>query len=542
MALVAAVLLALAVLSCGVTDRGRSERLGASAEARAALGPSLPSLPGLETLRGAGGHAGDGEGGDAAGGAESDSEAQGAAPDEGFVRATDAELRARFPRPPPLPDLSARPGEVWVIPIEGTIELGLAPFVERALDEAKDAAVVILDVNTFGGRVDAAVEIRDALLTATVPTVAFVDRRAISAGALISLAANYLVFEPGGTLGAATPIQLGEGGEAKPVGEKMVSYMRSEMRSTAEARGRSGELAEAMVDADVAVPGVTPRGKLLTVTTELAEATGLANAVVPDMPALIRALGLADRPIHHAEINWAERFVRFITDPTVSGILMSLGMLALMIELYTPGFGVAGGIGVLFLALYLGGHLIVGLAGWEELLLVGLGLVLLALEIFVIPGFGVTGVLGIGFLVAGLALTMFGMPLNVAWESGAFSSALTVVLAALLGCFATFPLAVWLLRLTGRLPKPTGGPWLVLQRTMADSHSGHVPDAPSGEGGRVAVGGTGVALTALRPAGKAEVAGELLDVVSEHGWVEKGTPIRVARVEGVRIVVTKVKT
>lgn len=470
--------------------------------------------------------------------------------DPDFVEATPEELLEIFPRPPPLPDLSARPGPIVVVPIHGTIELGLAPFVSRALTQAihegagedgVEASVIILDVNTFGGRVDAAVEIRDAILASTIPTVAFVDRRAISAGALISLAADYIVFAPGGTLGAATPIQVSDG-QANAVGEKMVSYMRSEMRSTAEANGRNGDIAAAMVDADLTVPGVIPRGKLLTVTTDLAEQIGLANAVLDNLEGVIGALGLEGRPVLKPTPNWAEQFARFITDPTVSGILVSLGMLGLMIELYSPGFGIAGAIGVVCLALYLGGHLIVGLAGWEEVILVLGGIVLLGVEVFVIPGFGVAGVLGVCMLIAGLALAMFNTPIGVAWETGALFDAVGVIVLALVAGIMGVPILIWILRSLGVMPKLAHeGGWLVLNKTLADAHSGHRP-APSVEDKAARlVGKEGVALTDLRPAGNARVDGEVLDVVSAHGYIDRGETIRVTAVEGLRIVVAQVK-
>jgi membrane-bound serine protease (ClpP class) len=131
---------------------------------------------------------------------------------------------------------------VYVAPIEGMIDLGLAPFVDRVLREPTDtgAAAVILEINTFSGRMDAAVLIRDALLNSKVPTVAFVNKRAISAGALIALAAEKILMGDGGTIGAATPVQARQPGvPAQPVEEKMVSYVRKEFRATAEARKRA---------------------------------------------------------------------------------------------------------------------------------------------------------------------------------------------------------------------------------------------------------------------------------------------------------------
>ena len=158
------------------------------------------------------------------------------------------------------PAQAARP-IVYQVPVAGTIDLGLAPFIDRTLKEAEasSAAAVVLEIDTFGGRVDAAVLIRDTLLRSRVRTIAFVNKRAISAGALIALAGNTIAMAEGGTIGAATPVEVGPGGPAQPVAEKTVSYMRTEFRSTAEARGRPPELAEAMVDADIEVPGVSEK-------------------------------------------------------------------------------------------------------------------------------------------------------------------------------------------------------------------------------------------------------------------------------------------
>src|SRR5688500_15642482 len=207
---------------------------------------------------------------------------------------------------------------VYVAPVEGIIDLGLAPFVRRVLDEAAEqrAAAVVLEINTFGGRVDAAVLIRDALLRARVRTVAFVNKRAISAGALIGLAAETIAMAEGSTIGAATPVTMGEpGGPAQPVAEKTVSYMRKEFRATAEARKRPPLLAEAMVDADVEVPGVIAKGKLLTLTTEEALQHQVADVRAESVDAVLTFLELSDADVRRASPTWAETLVRFLTHP-----------------------------------------------------------------------------------------------------------------------------------------------------------------------------------------------------------------------------------
>lgn len=454
----------------------------------------------------------------------------------------DADLGAPIPftaQPaPPLPTLDPEGGRglrAVVIPIKGTIDMGLAPFVERVLAESTGAAVVILDVDTFGGRVDAAVKIRDALLRSPIPVVAFVDNRAISAGALISLAADHIVFAPGGSMGAATPVQL-QGGQAAPVEEKTVSYMRSEMRATAEANGRPGVLAEAMVDADVAIEGVIAKGKLLTVTTDEALALGLAAAKHGTVEDILAALGLERAEVVRPEVNWAETVARFLTDPVVAGLLMSIGMLGLLLEFYTPGFGVAGGIGILCLLLFFGGSSIAGLAGWEEVVIFALGVVALGLEVFVIPGFGIAGVIGIGLVGTALVMGLLGMPIGTSWEIGLLGDALTAVVISLLGT------AVALIVVIRFLPGSFLGRWLVLEDTLGGSPDGNAPGpdqpwqaAPSDN--RRHLGRRGVALTPLRPAGRVRLDDEVVDVVSRDRWIDRDTPIKVVQVEGVRVVV-----
>lgn len=420
---------------------------------------------------------------------------------------------------------------VYVAPIEGMIDLGLAPFVNRVLDQAaaEGAAAVILDINTFGGRVDGAVLIRDALLNAKTPTVAFVNKRAISAGALISLAAEKIVMAEGGTIGAATPVQLGEpGSAARPVEEKTVSYVRKEFRATAESRRRPPLIAEAMVDADVAIPGLIEKGKLLTLTTTEALKHKVADFRANTLEEVLKPLGLEGAEIKSFSPHWAENLVRWLTHPVVSSLLISIGMLGIILELRTPGFGIPGMIGLMSLALFLWGHWLVELAGWEELLLLGLGLMLLLLEIFVFPGFGISGILGILALLGGLSLSLVGS--GATWDF--MLEALQRVVVALL---LAFLLSLLMLRVLPRLPF---GRRLVLESGLP-AGEGHATET---EGDRQWVGRTGSAVSPLRPAGIADIAGSRLDVVSEGEFIESGTAITVTKADGGRIVVRRLRT
>jgi membrane-bound serine protease (ClpP class) len=438
-------------------------------------------------------------------------------------------LLAGFTPGAPVSAATPRP-VVYVAPIEGMIDLGLAPFVQRVLDEAAaaDAAAVILVINTFGGRVDAAVLIRDALLGSRVRTVAFVNKRAISAGALISLAAERIAMADGGTIGAATPVEVGApGAPAQPVAEKTVSYMRKEFRATAETRKRPPLLAEAMVDADVEIPGVIDKGKLLTLTTQEALAQGVADVRADTLEAVLAALGLAGAEVRRATQTWAETLVRFLTHPVVSSLLMTIGILGIIVEIRTPGFGVPGALGILSLGLFFWGHWLVRLAGWEELLLVGAGVLLLAVELFVTPGFGVTGVLGLVALVSGLGLSLVG-------AGATWTVVVTAVGQVAVSLLVAIAVSLALLRVLPHLPF---GRRLVLETELAAGAG--FASAP--EADRAWLGKRGTAASALRPAGIADIEGERVDVVSDGEFIEAGDSVTVVRVDGNRIVVRRLR-
>jgi len=427
---------------------------------------------------------------------------------------------------PRLNGQSSRP-VVYAISIEGVIDLGLAPFLARTIREAKEAgaAAVLLDINTFGGRVDAAVAMRDALLNAPVRTIAFVNQRAISAGALIALACDTLIMTPGGTIGAAAPVTGGGTGPTQPADEKSVSYVRKEFRATAESRKRPPEIAEAMVDADVEIAGVITKGKLLTLTTSEALKYKVAELTAETVQAALEAAGVHGAEVRRASQTWAETLVRFLTHPVISSLLMTVGLLGLLVEIRTPGFAVPGTIGLLALGLFFWGHWIVQLAGWEELLLVSIGAALIALEVFVIPGFSVAGIAGIVVVVAGLGLTLVGVGATVSVVITALGRVALSILLAMAGALA-------LLRVLPQLPF---GRHLVLDAGIP-ANRGYV-SAP--ERDSRLLGRPGTALSPLRPAGIATIDGVRVDVVSDGGFIDAGTPIEVTRVEGNRVVVQR---
>ncbi|HBD98060.1 MAG TPA: peptidase [Gemmatimonadetes bacterium] len=413
---------------------------------------------------------------------------------------------------------------VYRVPVTGVIELGLAPYIERSVSEAAaaGASAIVLDIDTPGGRVDAAERIADALSDSEVPVYSLVNRRAFSAGALIALSTSRIYMRPGSVIGAATPVD----GSGKKAPEKIVSAMRSEMRALAEAQGLDPTVAAAMVDEDVEIEGVVESGKLLTLTTS--EAVALDYAVeIEDLDALLAALGYSGADVVTSKVNWAEQLVRFFSNPIVAPFLLSLGFLGLLAEIKTPSFGMAGAAGVISLSLYFGSHLIVGLAGLEDVLIFGAGVVLLGVEALVIPGFGLFGVAGILAVAAGLFMSMLGSLPTASEYTSAGMILTTTVLLVLVSAWV-------LIRTLPRTSRLAKSGIFLLQRT--DRAIGY----ESAEVRDDLMDSVGTAITDLRPSGTALFGDERIDVISESEWITEGTQVRVISAEGYRHIVRAV--
>ncbi len=415
---------------------------------------------------------------------------------------------------------------VYIAYIDSEIDLGLAPYITRVIDEAEknNADAIVFKINTFGGRVDAATQIKDAILSSKVLTIAFINNRAISAGALIALSCNKIVMVPGSSIGAATVVdQTGQ-----KVGEKYQSYMRSEMRSTAERNGRRMDIAEGMVDERVVVAGLVDSTKLITLTSKEALKYQIADTVLANFDELLKAFDLQNAEQVSVSSNWAEAVVKFLNNPIVSSILIMIGFFGLMAEIKSPGWGVAGTTALIALTLFFGSSYVLKLASILEILLFVIGLGLLLAEIFVIPGFGIAGISGIILIFASIFLSLLGSDPFI--DMNAVSIAIIQLSGAML--FAL----LGMLFLVRYLPKSTTFNRLVLAESEKAEH-GFV-SYPSEKD---LIGKTGIAYTTLRPGGTAEIDGKRVDVVADSEYIDKGVKIKVIRVEGIKVVVTAVK-
>lgn len=403
-------------------------------------------------------------------------------------------------------------GEIYLVSIKGTIDLGLSSYVQRVLEEAilNKAKAVILEIDTFGGRVDAAVQIRDKIINLDIPSVAYIKNRAWSAGALIALSAKYILMDKSASIGAAEP---------RPADEKNISALKAEFSSTALSRGRAEKIAAAMVDKDIEIENVIEKDKILTLNTEQAVKLNFADGIVLNIDEILNFLNLKDVKIKYIQPNWAENVSRFVTNPAVSSLLLSIGFVGLIIEFWTLGWGIAGTIGIISLSLFFGGHIIVGLAGWEVIILFLVGLSLLLAEIFIIPGFGLAGIGGIIAILSSIFLT-FG---NVIRATYSILIALGISIVGVL----------LLIRYI-----PSTRTWrkfiLFTQQKRELGYTVGTKDL------KRLTGKEGIAITPLRPSGIAEVNDKKLNVITRGEYVSSNTKIKIIGVEGNKIIVEAV--
>ena len=426
---------------------------------------------------------------------------------------------------------------VYRIPIQGTIDLGLPPYISRELKEAQEsgALAVIFDIDTFGGRVDAATQIKDAILDSDLLTIAFINRRAISAGALISLSCEKIYMTGGASIGAATAVDM----SGKKGSEKVISYMREEMASTAEKRNRSTEIARGMVDEDlqfthiiingdsVLVDDLEGRkeGKLISMTTKQALKYNIADGLTEDLDSLLELLGLADVDIIQAEENWSEDIVRFSTNPVVASLLTTFGFLGILFELQSPGWGIPGFVGLTCLALSLSASYIAKLATFSDFLFIFAGIGFLFLEALVIPGFGIAGISGICLVIYGLYMFLLpDVPVGEEILSQATDGLLIGIIGGIIGLY-------FLIRMMIKTQF-----WKKLTS----------PDVQRKEDGYTTTFGwekleneIGEADSDLHPSGWVKIDNQRVFVVSEGDFIPKGTKVKVLSVDGNRIVVRK---
>jgi membrane-bound serine protease (ClpP class) len=401
-------------------------------------------------------------------------------------------------------------GAVVIVPITGMVDDGMAHLVQRAISQAdsEHAAAVVLDVDSNGGLLDAAQDIRASIFGAHEPVYAFVEHRAFSSASLISLSTKRIFMAPGSAIGSALP---------HPTDPETISAVKALFTATAQRNHRPEKLAAAFVDKNIDVPGYKTAGTILTLNADDAVKLGMADAIEPSLNAALASEHLADAPRVTPSYTWGEELARFINQPIITSLLLTIAGLGLIIEMQTL-HGIAGTIGLLALGLFFGTHIYAGFSNGLVVALAVIGLIGILWELHVVPGHGFPGILGGLALLASVFLA-FGLPFTfIALQSIASAIVLTVILFAIFARY--YPQNAWMRRLA--LVEAQGADY-VASRDYSSLQ-----------------GLTGVAASFLRPAGVAQIDGKRVDVLTEGEFIAAGTPVRVTRVEGARVFVEPV--
>ncbi|TCL36373.1 membrane-bound serine protease (ClpP class) [Anaerospora hongkongensis] len=396
---------------------------------------------------------------------------------------------------------------VAVVTIKGEIDGGQSALLQRAFQEAQknNARAILVELDTFGGLVDAAVQMRDVIIDSPVPTICYIKNRAWSAGALIALAHQSIAVAPGGSIGAAEPI---------PTTEKTVAALKAEFAATANKTGRNPRVAEAMVDKSLGLPGYAEPGQILALTDYQAKDVGFADFVAVDRAAVLAHYGFSDATVVEYQPQWTDRLAGWLSNPAIKSGLLSLIFLAVLAEIKTAGTGVGALVAIVAAVLFFGSQWLTGVAGLLEILLFAAGCILLVVELYV-PGTGLFGIAGLASILASFFLSL-----------GANLSAVTTMTISLVVAIIAFAV------LARYLPSSKLWTKLILKDSET-TQAGYT----SAQDYDCYLGCEGITITQLRPAGRIELKGVQLDVVSEGRFLPAGIPVKVVSVKGNRIVV-----
>lgn len=423
---------------------------------------------------------------------------------------------------------NSQPVKVYQFAIHEDIMPGTVRLVDRALEQAlaMDADYILLDLDSYGGMLDAGDSVHIKLLRCPIPVLCYISNNAASAGALIAISCDSIYMSPFAKIGAASVVDQ----NGALVDEKYQAYMRGIMRSTAEATGRNPEIAEAMVQGGGGVPGIIDSGKILTFTTKEALLHGYCEGESASLQGVYAVTGINNPEVSEHHLSGMDKVMNFLLNPVLRGLCITFIFLGLYFELQSPGIGFALVIAIIAALLYFGPLYVEGLAAHWEVLLFVIGVLLLLAEIFVIPGFGVAGVTGIILVFIGLALSMVGNSgLNFELSGlGVLTESLLIVFSSLIVA------AVVMFAFFGRFLKSGVFRKLSLE-TSENAQEGYhttIFHEPANLIGKI-----GIAMTDLRPSGKIEIDNAWYDAQSEASYITKGTKVKVLDVKNNYLIV-----
>ena len=400
--------------------------------------------------------------------------------------------------------------KVYVVPIKGEINRATNYFVKNTIEELEHegAKAIIFEIDTYGGLIDQAQQIKDSIISTDIPTISFVNNNAQSAGVLITIASERVVMAKNATIGSAETI---------PNTEKALSMWRAILRDTAQYRGRNSDIIEAMADKDIEIEGINEIGKLINLTSNEALEYGIADLIANDYQSILDNFNIKGSEIVKVEEGLQVQFAKAISSSTLSTLLLAIGLIGIAVEIFTPGFGVGGIASIIAFGLYFGGNILAGNSNWISLTFFVIGLILIVIE-GMVPGFGLPGISGIIFIIIGIIMAMANLRVAV------LSLSIAIILTTIV---------VIILVKLGYRSKIFNN--IILSNKLLKD-KGYIPS----EDMEHLLGEEGTALSDLRPIGFIEIGSNKYDALSDGGFIVRNDKIKVVKVEGSKIFVRRI--
>ncbi|NLX61782.1 MAG: nodulation protein NfeD [Tissierellia bacterium] len=401
------------------------------------------------------------------------------------------------------------PGDVYVLPIKGEINRATYNFINSTLNKVleNNPAAIIFEIDTYGGLIVETEKIKNLIMALDIPTISFVNNKAESAGVLLAISSEKLVMAISSTIGSAETI---------PNTEKVLSMWRSFLRDAAQQRGRDPEIIEAMADSDIHIEGISERGSLLNLTGKEALELGVADLISDNYEDILNNFKISYNSIVQVDESLELKIAKILASSYISTLLITIGLIGFVIELFTPGFGIGGIISIISFGLFFAGNIMVGNSQMTSLIIFIIGLILLVIEA-ISPGFGLPGISGIVLIVVGIVLAIGSI------QSAIMSLSVAIILTAII--------TILLIKQGHKIEAFNK----IVLSTKQEDEEGYLSSPPKYE----YLDKEGIALTDLRPSGVIVIGEEKLDALSEGSYIQKGSQIKVVKVEGSKIIVRR---
>ncbi|WXR61142.1 NfeD family protein [Peptostreptococcaceae bacterium AGR-M142] len=398
---------------------------------------------------------------------------------------------------------------IHVIKLDTEVNEGMLSHIKTSTNNLNKEDIILFEIDTYGGKIDSAVDISDYIISLDNKTIAYIDKKAISAGVLISISCDYIYMNEGGTIGSAETI---------PKTEKIISYWTNQLKTVAEQKNRNKDLVAAMADSDIEIKNVVKKGKLLNLTSIEAKELKFIDGIAKDRKDIYNYLEIKNYNEIEKNMTSLDSFINFITSVNMTYLLILVFIFGVVIEFLTPGIGIGGFVAFMSFSLLFITSMFNVSGNKFVLALFALGVILIIIEMFV-PGFGVFGIGGGMLVLASIFFSAKTMMMGILYVTIAF----------------LFMLLIFYLFIK-KYPQKKLHSTLLLNTKLNESegYSSHKEDF------KTLLSLEGVSISHLRPSGKVKINDSIYDALTETGFIKKDEKIKVVSIENNKIIVRKI--